>query len=111
MALSCLDKKLDRLDTLNKEIKKLKWREEEIEVLEKSFSYRIGRAITYIPRKIIETVEEENAPAILDEFEQVKALSKCHVGQYAFVKTWFLKRYKDVVSNEEDEGDVEIDVQ
>ena len=32
---------------------------------------------------------------VLAEFERVKALSKVQAGQYAFVKIWFLNRYKD----------------
>ena len=54
----------------------------------------------------ISVQEEENAPAVLAEFERVKLLSKVQAGQYAFVKTWFLNRYKDVftqdVENEEE---------
>ena len=49
----------------------------------------------------ISVQEEENAHAVLDEFERVKELSKIHVGQYAFVKTWFLNRYKDVFKQED----------
>ena len=47
--------------------------------------------------------EEENAAAVLAEFERVKALSKVQAGQYAFVKTWFLNRYKDEFQQEETE--------
>ena len=52
--------------------------------------------------EFIETQEEENAPAVLAEFEKVQQLSKVHNGPYAFVKTWFLNRYKDVFQQEEE---------
>ena len=51
----------------------------------------------------IEVKEEENAPAVLAEFERVKALSKVQAGSYAFVKTWFLNRYKEDFQQEETE--------
>ena len=51
----------------------------------------------------IEVKEEENAPAVLAEFERVKALSKVQAGSYAFVKTWFLTRYKEDFQQEEAE--------
>ena len=54
--------------------------------------------------EFIETQEEENAPAVLAEFEKVQQLSKVHNGPYAFVKTWFLNRYKDVFQQEEEPG-------
>ena len=43
----------------------------------------------------IEAKEEANAPAVLAEFERVKQLSKVQSGSYAYVKTWFLTRYKE----------------
>ena len=43
----------------------------------------------------IEAKEEENAPIVLAQFERIKKLSKCHSGSYAFVKKWFLERYKE----------------
>ncbi len=49
----------------------------------------------------IETKEGENAPTVLAEFERVKLLSKLQAGQYAFVKTWFLNRYKDEFQQED----------
>ena len=36
------------------------------------------------------------------EFEQVKKLSQVQAGPYAYVKTWFLKRYGDVFKSEEE---------
>ena len=58
--------------------------------------------LTYkVMSEFIKAQEEENAPVVLAEFEQVKALSHAYAGKYAFVKTWFLKRYKDVFKQEE----------
>ena len=36
------------------------------------------------------------------EFEQVKKLSQVQAGPYAYVKSWFLKKYKDEFQKEED---------
>lgn len=60
-----------------------------------------GKLTYKVMEDFISVQEEENAPAVLDEFERVKALSKIHAGQYAFVKTWFLNRYKDVFKQED----------
>lgn len=37
----------------------------------------------------------ENSLAAMADFQRVKQLSKAHSGSYAFVKAWFLNRYKD----------------
>ena len=53
---------------------------------------------------------KENADAVLEEFDQIVKLSKVHAGAYAFVKTWFLARYKAEIAaeakfgNDEDDG-------
>ena len=36
------------------------------------------------------------------EFEQVKKLSQVQAGPYAYVKSWFLKKYKDEFQKEEE---------
>ena len=46
--------------------------------------------------------DEERASTVLVEFERVKVLAHAYRGQYAFVKTWFLARYKDQFQQEED---------
>ena len=38
----------------------------------------------------------------LKELEQVKKLSKVQAGPYAYVKSWFLKKYKDEFQKEEE---------
>ena len=44
--------------------------------------------------------EGENSFAVLAEYERVKQLSKAHSGPYAYVKKWFLNRYKDEFAQE-----------
>ena len=59
-------------------------------------------SLTYkVMKEFIEVQEEENAEAVLAEFERIQQLSKAHNGQYAFVKSWFLKRYNDQFVQEE----------
>lgn len=59
-------------------------------------------SLTYkVMKEFIEVQEEENATAVLVEFERIQQLSKAHNGQYAFVKSWFLKRYNDQFVQEE----------
>ncbi len=42
----------------------------------------------------------------LKELEQVKKLSKVQAGPYAYVKTWFLKKYGDAFKSEEEAAEV-----
>ena len=59
-------------------------------------------SLTYkVMKEFIEVQEEENAEAVLAEFERIQQLSKAHNGQYAFVKSWFLKRYSEQFVQEE----------
>ena len=58
--------------------------------------------LTYkVMKEFIEVQEEENAETVLAEFERIQQLSKAHNGQYAFVKSWFLKRYNKQFVQEE----------
>ena len=61
-----------------------------------------GKLTYKVMGEFIEAQEEENASAILAEFARVQQLSKIQSGSYAFVKTWFLNRYKDVFQQEEE---------
>ena len=38
------------------------------------------------------------------EFEQVKKLSQVQAGPYAYVKSWFLKKYEDAFKKEEEDN-------
>ena len=73
------------------------------EIAKKQGKKTYGKLTYETMADFITVKEEENAPAVLAEFERVKALSKVQAGQYAFVKTWFLNRYKDEFLQEETE--------
>ena len=48
-------------------------------------------------KQFIEGYETDDAKrkAMLEEYEAIKTISKTQHGAYAFVKSWFLKKYKD----------------
>ncbi len=75
---------------------------EQRQIAKKQGKKTYGKLTYKVMADFIEAQEEANAPAILAEFERVKALSKVQSGSYAFVKTWFLNRYKDVFEQEEE---------
>ena len=54
----------------------------------------------------LEGEESEN----LKEFNNVLKLSKVQAGPYAYVKTWFLKRYSDVFKSEDEAPAVKPDL-
>ena len=72
------------------------------EITKKQGKKTYGKLTYKVMAEFIEAQEEEKAPAILAEFERVQQLSKIQAGSYAFVKTWFLNRYKDVFEQEEE---------
>ena len=72
------------------------------EITKKPGKKTYGKLTYKVMEGFIEAQEGENAKAVLAEFERVQALSKVHSGSYAFVKTWFLTRYKDVFGQEEE---------
>jgi hypothetical protein len=39
--------------------------------------------------------DDTKRKAMLEEYETIKTISKTQRGAYAFVKSWFLKKYKD----------------
>lgn len=71
------------------------------EITKKPGKKTYGKLTYKVMEDFITVQEEKNAPAVLDEFERVKALSIAHAGKYAYVKTWFLNRYKDVFKQED----------
>ena len=75
---------------------------EQRQIAKKQGKKTYGKLTYKVMGEFIEAQEEENAPAILADFERVKALSKVQSGSYAFVKTWFLNRYKEVFEQEEE---------
>ena len=76
------------------------------EITKKQGKKTYGKLTYEVMADFIAVKEEEDAPAVLAEFERVKALSKVQAGQYAFVKNWFLNRYKDEFQQEETEEEV-----
>lgn len=88
------------------------------QIVEKEIKHKEGKQtygkLTYkVMRQQIELREgKDNADAVLEEFDRIVELSKVHAGAYAFVKTWFLARYKDAIVAEanfdttEDDGKV-----
>ena len=73
------------------------------EITKKQGKKTYGKLTYKVMADFIAEKEEKNAPAVLVEFERVKALSKVKAGQYAFVKTWFLNRFKNEFQQEETE--------
>ena len=75
------------------------------EIRKKPGKQSYGKLTYKVMGEFIEAQEEGNASAVLAEFKHVQQLSKVMNGSYAYVKTWFLKRYEDAFSqkNETDE--------
>ena len=75
----------------------------EREISKKQGKKTYGKLTYKVMAEFIEAQEADAASEVLAEFERVQTLSKVYPGQYAFVKTWFLNRYKEVFSQEETE--------
>ena len=73
------------------------------EIAKKQGKKSYGKLTYKVMGEFIEAQEEENAPVVLAEFQRVQQLSKVQAGSYAYVKTWFLTRYKEVFTVEETE--------
>lgn len=72
------------------------------EITKKPGKKSYGKLTYKVMGEFIEAQEEENAAEVLAEFERVQRLSKVQNGSYAYVKTWFLNRYKDVFQQEDE---------
>ncbi len=73
------------------------------EITKKQGKKTYGKLTYEVMKDFIAVKEEGNATVVLAEFERVQALSKVQAGSYAFVKTWFLNRYKEDFQQEETE--------
>ena len=73
------------------------------EITKKQGKKSYGKLTYTVMEDFIAVQEEGNAPAVLAEFQRVQQLSKVQAGSYAYVKTWFLTRYKEVFTVEETE--------
>ena len=70
------------------------------EITKKKSKKNYGKLTYKVMEDFIVVQEMKNAPAVLAEFQRVKELAKVHAGQYSFVKTWFLNRYKDAITQD-----------
>ena len=77
------------------------------EITKKPGKKTYGKLTYKVMGEFIEAQEEDNAPAVLAEFERVQQLSKIQAGSYAYVKTWFLNRYKDVFTQDEESAEAD----
>ena len=74
----------------------------ELRTIQKKEGKKSYRNLTYENmRKFILTSEGEQSES-LKEYDRVLALSKTQAGPYAYVKTWFLKKYGDAFKSEEE---------
>ncbi len=71
------------------------------EIAKKPGKKTYGKLTYQVMEDFIKEYEEENAPAALAEYQQIRQFSQFHAGKYAFVKNWFLNRYKDVFTQRE----------
>ena len=72
----------------------------ELRTIQKKANKKTYGKLTYdTMEEYILTVEGKGSKE-LAEFEQVKKLSKIQAGPYAYVKKWFLTKYKDVFTDE-----------
>ena len=75
---------------------------EQRQITKKQGKKTYGKLTYKVMGEFIEAQEEDNAAEVLAEFERVQRLSKVQNGSYAYVKTWFLNRYKDVFQQEDE---------
>ena len=77
------------------------------EIAKKQGKKTYGKLTYETMADFIAVKEGKNAPAALAEFERIKNLSKIQAGSYAYVKTWFLNRYKDVFTQDEESAEAD----
>ncbi len=77
------------------------------EISKKQGKQTYGNLTYKVMEEFITAKEEDNATVVLAEFKRVQTLSKIQSGSYAFVKTWFLKRYKEEFEHAETEEQIE----
>ena len=74
----------------------------ELRTIQKKEGKKSYRNLTYANmREYIITREGEKSETVA-EFDRVMALSKVQAGPYAYVKTWFLKKYGEEFNAEEE---------
>lgn len=74
------------------------------EITKKQGKKTYGKLTYKAMREFIEAQEDEAiVPFVLTEFQRIQDLSKAYSASYAYVKKWFLTRYKDVFTQDEEE--------
>ena len=85
-------------NTLNDMLKTFPGFKVEEEKIARNASKEAYGNLTYaVMKAFIESYETNDAKrkAMLEEYETIKTVSKTQRGAYAFVKSWFLTKYKD----------------
>ena len=74
----------------------------ELREIKKKEGKKSYRNLTYEHMKAYIITRDGKDSEAHKEFEQVKKLSQVQAGTYAYVKSWFLKKYGDVFKSEEE---------
>ena len=69
------------------------------------------RNLTYAHMREYIISKEGQKSLSIKELEKVQALSKVQAGQYAYVKTWFLKKYPELKKQAESDANQEEETQ
>ena len=76
----------------------------ELREIKKKEGKKSYRNLTYERMEEYIIAREGKDSDALKEFEKVKMLSQVQAGPYAYVKTWFLKKYEDAFKKEEEDN-------
>jgi len=74
----------------------------ELREIKKKEGKQSYRNLTYKHMEEFIIAREGEKSEVLKEFNNVLKLSRVQAGPYAYVKTWFLTKYKDVFKSEEE---------
>ena len=76
----------------------------ELREIKKKEGKKSYRNLTYERMEEYIIAREGKDSDALKEFEKVKMLSQVQAGPYAYVKSWFLKKYEDAFKKEEEDN-------
>ena len=76
----------------------------ELREIRKKEGKKSYRNLTYERMEEYIIAREGKDSDALKEFEKVKILSQVQTGPYAYVKSWFLKKYEDAFKKEEEDN-------
>lgn len=77
----------------------------ELREIKKKDGKKTYRNLTYDNMRNYIIVREGENSSILKEFDKTVKLSQSHAGSYAYVKTWFLNKYKDEFKTDTDNAE------